>query len=135
MINQSLKNKKILISAGASGIGWATTKICLSRGAIVFICDINKKYLTKTKKIKLILNLNSAEKSWKLGAPLLEVTTLSDMSWYGRPYINEAPGSTKFTNSGAVSAVIHARYGTCHIFKKHAYSRMGCAQRGRGHAS
>ncbi len=54
MTNQSLKNKKILISAGASGIGWATTKICLSRGAIVFICDINKRYLTKTKKHPLI---------------------------------------------------------------------------------
>ena len=42
MTNQSLKNKKIVISAGASGIGWATTKICASRGAQVFLCDINE---------------------------------------------------------------------------------------------
>ena len=27
MVNQSLKNKKIIISAGASGIGLATAKI------------------------------------------------------------------------------------------------------------
>tara|TARA_B100001741_G_scaffold304638_1_gene295966 strand:+ start:211 stop:996 length:786 start_codon:yes stop_codon:yes gene_type:complete len=45
-----LKNKKIIISAGASGIGWAISKICLSRGAIVFLCDIEKKYLNKAKK-------------------------------------------------------------------------------------
>jgi NAD(P)-dependent dehydrogenase (short-subunit alcohol dehydrogenase family) len=50
MVNQSLKNKKIIISAGASGIGWATTKVCLTKGATVFICDIEKKYITKAKK-------------------------------------------------------------------------------------
>jgi NAD(P)-dependent dehydrogenase (short-subunit alcohol dehydrogenase family) len=45
-----LKNKKIIISAGASGIGWATAKICLSRGAFVYICDLDVKSLNKTKK-------------------------------------------------------------------------------------
>ena len=46
----SLQNKKIIISAGASGIGWATTKVCLSRGAIVYLCDIENKSLNKIKK-------------------------------------------------------------------------------------
>ena len=32
----SLQNKKIIISAGASGIGWATAKVCLAKGARVF---------------------------------------------------------------------------------------------------
>jgi NAD(P)-dependent dehydrogenase (short-subunit alcohol dehydrogenase family) len=45
-----LNNKKIVISAGASGIGWATAKVCLTKGATVFICDIEKKYLTRAKK-------------------------------------------------------------------------------------
>ena len=45
-----LKNKKIIISAAASGIGWATAKICLSRGAFVYICDLDIKSLNKTKK-------------------------------------------------------------------------------------
>ena len=45
-----LKNKKIIISAGASGIGWATAKICLSRGAFVYICDLDVKSLNKIKK-------------------------------------------------------------------------------------
>ena len=49
-MNNSLKNKKIIISAGASGIGWATTKIFLSRGATVYLCDIDSKSLNKTKK-------------------------------------------------------------------------------------
>ena len=45
-----LKNKKIIISAGASGIGWTTTKECLKNGATVFICDVNKKFINKSKK-------------------------------------------------------------------------------------
>ena len=47
---KNLKNKKIIISAGASGIGWTATKIFLSRGATVFLCDIDNKSLNKTKK-------------------------------------------------------------------------------------
>ena len=43
----SLQNKKIIISAGASGIGWATTKVCLLKGAIVYLCDINIKSINK----------------------------------------------------------------------------------------
>ena len=39
MVNQSLKNKKIIISAGASGIGLATAKLCLARGAYVHTPD------------------------------------------------------------------------------------------------
>ncbi|MDC6465705.1 SDR family oxidoreductase [Pelagibacteraceae bacterium] len=50
MTNQSLKNKKIVVSAGASGIGWATTKVCISRGAQVFLCDINQKLINKINK-------------------------------------------------------------------------------------
>ena len=50
----SLQNKKIIISAGASGIGWTTAKILLSRGATVYLCDIDNKYLNKIKKHPLI---------------------------------------------------------------------------------
>ena len=50
MAYQSLKNKKIVISAGASGIGWAITKVCISRGAQVFLCDINQKLINKINK-------------------------------------------------------------------------------------
>ena len=42
----NLKNKKVIISAGASGIGWAITKECLKKGATVFLCDINKKFIS-----------------------------------------------------------------------------------------
>ena len=50
MVNQSLKNKKIIISAGASGIGLATAKVCLSRGGTVYLCDIDSKSLAKLNK-------------------------------------------------------------------------------------
>jgi NAD(P)-dependent dehydrogenase (short-subunit alcohol dehydrogenase family) len=56
MTNKSLKNKKIVISAGASGIGWATTKVCISRGAQVFLCDINDKLINKINRNKKYKN-------------------------------------------------------------------------------
>ena len=56
MTNQPLKNKKIIISAGASGIGWATTKVCISRGAKVFLCDVNEKLINKINKTKKYKN-------------------------------------------------------------------------------
>jgi len=46
----NLKNKKVIISAGASGIGWTTAKVCLSKGAYVYLCDINGKNINKTRK-------------------------------------------------------------------------------------
>ena len=46
----NLKNKKIVISAGASGIGWATAKIFLSKGANVYLCDNDTKNINKVKK-------------------------------------------------------------------------------------
>ena len=46
----SLHNKKIIISAGASGIGWATVKVCLSKGATVYLCDLDIKSLKKIQK-------------------------------------------------------------------------------------
>ena len=49
-MSKILNNKKIIISAGASGIGLATAKICLARGAHVHLCDIDIKSLNKLNK-------------------------------------------------------------------------------------
>ena len=48
-LGKVLQNKKIIISAGASGIGWATAKVCLSRGATVYLCDIDNKSIKQIK--------------------------------------------------------------------------------------
>jgi len=50
MSSHSLQNKKIIISAGASGIGWATTKVCVAKGASVYLWDIDLKAIKKVKK-------------------------------------------------------------------------------------
>ena len=47
-----LKNKKVVISAGASGIGWATAKVLHKRGAKVFLCDIDKQRIKKINQDK-----------------------------------------------------------------------------------
>ena len=49
-MSYNFKSKKIIISAGASGIGWATAKECLEKGAKVFLCDIDLKSINKLKK-------------------------------------------------------------------------------------
>ena len=53
MLGNSLQNKKIVISAGASGIGWATTKICVAKGALIYLCDVDSKAINKVKKHSL----------------------------------------------------------------------------------
>ena len=49
-MSYNFKSKKIIISAGATGIGWATAKECLEKGAKVFLCDIDQKSINKLKK-------------------------------------------------------------------------------------
>ena len=53
MLGDTLKNKKIIISAGASGIGGAITKICVAKGASVYLCDNDLKTINKVKKHSL----------------------------------------------------------------------------------
>ncbi len=48
-----LNNKKIVISAAASGIGWSIAQSCMKQGAIVYISDKNSEELEKLSKNKL----------------------------------------------------------------------------------
>ena len=50
MLSGTLKNKKIIISAGASGIGWAITKVCVAKGASVYLWDNDPRAINKVKK-------------------------------------------------------------------------------------
>ena len=53
MLGGTLKNKKIIISAGASGIGWAITKVCVAKGASIYLCDVDSKAINKVRKHSL----------------------------------------------------------------------------------
>ena len=51
MLGNSLKNKKIIISAGASGIGWAIAKdLYFKRSFSFFYVIIDRKAINKVKK-------------------------------------------------------------------------------------
>ena len=50
-----LNHKKVVISAGASGIGWATTKVLASQGAVIYLCDLDQKAINKVKKHSLFM--------------------------------------------------------------------------------
>ena len=50
MVQGNLNNKKIIISAAASGIGWSAAKICAAKGALIYLCDVDEKKLHNIKK-------------------------------------------------------------------------------------
>ncbi len=50
MNQQRLLNKKIIISAGADGIGWSIAQSCMLNGALVYITDKNKEALEDISK-------------------------------------------------------------------------------------
>ena len=50
MVLKTFKGKKVVISAGASGLGLEIAKKFLDLGAIIYICDIDMKHINKVKK-------------------------------------------------------------------------------------
>lgn len=79
-----LKNKKIVISAGASGIGWATAKVLDQRGAKVFVCDIDEgrvKTINSDKKNKIkafACNANEEKEVYNFFKEIKKITTTLD---------------------------------------------------------
>ena len=49
---QKLKNKNIIISAAADGIGWSIAELCMNNGASVFVSDIDEQKLSLLKNHK-----------------------------------------------------------------------------------
>jgi len=74
----SLTNKIIALTGGASGIGFATAKLLLARGAIVSIADYDKTNLTSAKK-----SLQSLTSSKEASKPRLLTTVLDVRSSAG----------------------------------------------------
>ena len=56
MNQKKLLNKKIIISAGADGIGWSIAQSCMLNGALVYITDKNKEALEDISKHDLMTN-------------------------------------------------------------------------------
>jgi NAD(P)-dependent dehydrogenase (short-subunit alcohol dehydrogenase family) len=79
-----LKNKKIVISAGASGIGWATAKVLDQRGAKVFVCDIDEgrvKAINRDKKNKIkafVCNADEEKEVYNFFKEIKKITTTLD---------------------------------------------------------
>ena len=79
-----LKNKKIVISAGASGIGWATAKVLDQRGAKVFVCDIDEgrvKAINSDKKNKIkafVCNADEEKEVYNFFKEIKKITTTLD---------------------------------------------------------
>ena len=79
-----LKNKKIVISAGASGIGWATAKVLDQRGAKVFVCDIDEgrvKAINRDKKNKIkafACNADEEKEVYNFFKEIKKITTTLD---------------------------------------------------------
>jgi len=58
---EELKNKRVIITGGGSGIGQATAQRFADEGAKVFIFDINEEAMAETTKlipVKIRLNEN-----------------------------------------------------------------------------